>query len=327
MFPQLRNYNPSIFGYFDSDERDSVRTLRINTNEHFAKYFSFNFENTGDCVAQLDIQTLTSSQDYDKLNEIVKGHIGTKSLTQLLIRLTNEITEETLKSKFFETTLQILFDVSDMVSYDYQGLFANQEFHTLYYSTLNIIKRIGTSKADRLIPLLIQQSISVYVPVRLAYSIMNADKTDPFHQPIVSDAVIDSIKDDVILLIESKKEYLLEHPQFSFIFDCWYEWLIDKSNAAQYRNELYQDYSKLMTLMDKIQNKVHSSNRVEPVRYFDLLTKSATHDIELMHTSVLDLMRQHQAIYNANKIMVDRFISDYDDFKQGKKVDWSNIRE
>lgn len=80
-------------------------------------------------------------------------------------------------------------------------------------------------------------------------------------------------------------------------------------------------------MLDKIQNKVHSSNRAEPIRYFDLFTKSSTHDIELMHSRVLDILNQHEEIYGANKKMVDRFLSDYEDFKQGKQVDWSNIKE
>lgn len=327
LFPQLKDYNPSILGYIESDERDSVRTLRINTKEHFAKYFSFNFKKTGDCIAQLDIETLTSSRDYDKLKDIIMKHIGANSLTQLLFRLTNEITEDTLKSKSFVTLLQVLFDVSDNVSYDYQGVFSNQEYDTLYYSSLNIIQWLGKAVADKVVPSLVEQSESLYAPVRLLNTILNSDKSDPFCQPIVSNSVISRVKMAVIRLIEDRKENLLEHPQFSFIYDCWFEWSDDKSTVTKYRNGLYQDVTHLVLVLDKIQNKVHSSNRAEPIRYFDLFAKSSTHDIELMHSKVLDIVNQHEEIYNVNKKMIDRFLSNYEDFKQGKKVDWSNIKE
>lgn len=327
LFPQLKNYEPNVFGYIDSDERDEIKTLRINTKEHFAKYFSFNFEKTGDCVAQLDVEILTNSRDYDKLQDIVKRHIETNSLTHLLTRLTNDISEEAIKSKSFETLLQVLFNVSDSVSYDYQGMFTNQEYDTLYYSSLNIIKRIGASEADRVVPILIEQSEGLYAPVQLMYSILHSDKSTPYYQPIVSDGIVETIQNRTIRLIERRKEDLLDHPQFSFIFDCWYEWSDDKSSVTIYRNGLYQDDTKLLLVLDKIQNKVHSSNRVEPIRYFDLFAKSSTHDIELMHSRVLDIVNQHEEIYGANKKMVDRFLSDYEDFKQGKKVDWSNIDE
>ena len=327
LFPQLKNYNPSIFGYIDSDERDSVRNLRINAKEHFAKYFSFSFEKTGDCVSQLDIDTLIGSEVIDVLKEIVDKHIGIHSLPKLLTRLINEITEDTLKSKSFNTLLQVLFDVSDTVSYDYQGVFSIQEYDTLYYSSLNIIQRLGKAVADKVVPSIIEQSESLYAPVRLLNTILNSDKSDPFYQPIVSDSVISRVKTAVIRLIEDRKENLLEHPQFSFIYDCWYEWSDDKSSVTIYRNGLYQDDTKLLLVLDKIQNKVHNSNRIEPIRYFDLFAKSSTHDIELMHSRVLDIVNQHEKIYCANKKMVDRFLSDYEDFKQGKKVDWSNIKE
>lgn len=327
LFSQLKNYNPSIFGYIDSDERDLVRNLRINTKEHFAKYFSFSFKKTGDCVSQLDIDTLIGSEVIDVLKEIVNKHIGIHSLPKLLTRLINEITEDTLKSKSFNTLLQVLFDVSDKVSYDYQGVFSNQEYDTLYYSSLNIIQRLGKAVADKVVPSLVEQSESLYAPVRLLNTILNSDKSDPYYQPIVSDSVVSRVKMAVIRLIEDRKENLLEHPQFSFIYDCWYEWSDDKTLVTTYRNELYQDDAILLLLMDKIQNSVHSSNRVEPIRYFDLYAKSSTHDIELMHSRVLDIVNQHEEIYGANKKMVDRFLSDYKDFKQGKKVDWSNIKE
>lgn len=327
LFPQIRNYDPNIFGYVESDERDSVRALRINTKEHFAKYFSFNFETTGDCVAQLDIETLTCSRDYDKLEDIVKKHIDTNRLSQLLARITNDISEETPISKSFDTLLQVLFDVSDTVSYDYQGMSIDMQFDTLHYSIRHIIKRMGTSVADIVVPDVIEQSKSLYAPVRLLRSILRSDKSTPYYQPIVSDGIIETIQKRTINLIEGKKEYLLNHPQFSYIFDCWYEWSNDKSTVTIFRNGLYQDDAHLVLVLDTIQNKVHSSDRAEPIRYFDLFAKSSTHDIELMRSRVLDIVNQHEEIYSVNKKMIDRFLSDYEDFKQGKKVDWSNIRE
>lgn len=327
LFPQLKNYEPNAFGYIDYDENDDIKNLRINTKEHFAKYFSFDFERTGDCVAQQDIEILVNSQDYDELKDVVKRHIEANSLAQLLRRLTGEITAEVLKSKSIETLLQVLFDVSDIVSYDYQGIFANQEYDTLYYGSLSFIKRLENSEADRVIPMLIKQSESLYLPVRLMKTIIDSDKTTPFYEPIVSNCIIGKAKINVLNLIEDRKESLLEHPQFSFIYNCWYEWSNDKNIVIQYRNELYQSHSKLMILMNRVQNKVYSSNKVEPNRYFDLVTLSSTHDIELMHAKIKDLMNQHEELYYADKKMVDRFLSNYEDFKQGIKVDWSNIKE
>ncbi len=327
LFPQLRNYEPNVFGYIDSDESEEVKNLRINTKEHFAKYFSFNFTKTGDRVAQQEIEILISSGEYDESKDVVIRHIETNSLTQLLTRLKNEITDEALKAKSFDPLLQVLFDVSDYVSYDYRGVFASQDYDTLYYSILSVLKRMGRTETDRVVPLLISQSQSLYIPVRLVFSLLNSDKSDPFYQPIASDSVINGAKIDVVRLIEDRKENLLEHPQFSFIYDCWFEWSDDKSIVTKYRNGLYQDDAHLVLVLDKIQNKVHSSNRAEPIRYFDLFAKSSTHDIELMHSRVLDIVNQHEEIYSVNKKMIDRFLSDYVDFKQGKKVDWSNIRE
>lgn len=327
LFPQLRNYNPTIFGYIDSDERDSVRTLRINTKEHFAKYFSFNFEKTGDCVAQLDVGILTNSRDYDKLKDIVNRHIETNRLTHLLTRLRNDISEEVIKSKSFETLLQVLFDVSDSVSYDYQGISTSNEYDSLYYCLLDIFKQIKTTEADRIVPVLIERSKGLYAPVRLLFSILYSDKSSPYYQSIFSDGIVETIKCKTIRLIESRKEDLLAHPWFSFIFDCWYEWSDDKSSVNIYRNGLYQDDTKLLLLLDKIQDKEYSTGKVEPIRYFDLSRKSSTHDIELMHSRVLDIVNQHEEIYSVNKKMIDRFLSKYDDFKQGKKVDWTNLEE
>lgn len=327
LFPQLKNYNSSIFGYIDSDERDSVRNLRINTKEHFAKYFSFSFEKTGDCVSQLDIDTLISSEVYDVLSEVVERHIETKSLQQLLTRLINEITKEVLESKAFDILLQVLFDVSDTVSYDYQGTLTDHEYDTLYYGSLDIIKRLGSIETDRVVLTLIKQSRSLYVPVRLLNTILNSDKSTPYYQPIVSDSIVDQIKTEVINLIEENKQLLLDHPQFSFIYDCWYEWSDDKNSVNRYRNELYQDDAKLLLVLDKIQNSRHSSNKVKPIRYFDLQTKSSTHDIEAIHDRVFEIISNNHNLESENKIMIELFMSNYDDFKAGKKVDWSNLTE
>lgn len=327
LFPQLKNYEPNVFGYIDYDESDDIRNLRINTKEHFAKYFSFDFERTGDCVTQQDIEILVNSQDYDKLKDILRKHIETNSLAQLLRRLSNEISAEVLESKSFEALLQVLFDVSDTVSYDYNRVFAGQDYDTLYYSALSIIERMEDTEADRVIPMLIKRSESLYLSVRVMKTILDSNKNIQFYQTIVSDSIIGKAKINVLNLIEDRRESLLEHPQFSFIYNCWHEWSSDKNIVTRYRNELYQNHSKLMILMDRIQNKVYSSNKVEPIRYFDLVTLSSTHDIELMHTKIKDLMNQHEELYYANKIMVDRFLSNYVDFKQGKKVDWSNIKE
>ena len=174
---------------------------------------------------------------------------------------------------------------------------------------------------------LVEQSEGLYAPVRLIYTILHSDKSSPYYQQIVSDGIVDTIQNIIIRLIESRKEDLLAHPQFSFIFDCWYEWSDDKSAVTKYRNGLYHDYTHLLLVLDKIQNKVHRSNVDVPIRYYDLFAKSSTHDIELMHSRVLDIVNHHEEIYNANKKMVDRFLSDFKDYKQGKVVDWSNIKE
>lgn len=317
LFPQMS----TIFGnmsYEAGFQSEWNKQLRVCATDYFDAYFTLIPGGDEEELSQYELDLILKQiKNPEQFENSLLEYIENKKIHRVLERLQDYTDDEDYFSvKYAENIVQVLFDISDLLSNEPKGMWylggAGTDAKRIIFQILK--KQQETTKNYELLKNTVSHSKGLAGPVGIIFS---ESKSQDENRLVPAE----TLKELQYLCVNKIKEFedeekLINNESFVSILFRWKEW-DDSKSWKNYVEKLTSTDEGLVKFIEKFTCEVYSQTvgdyGYKTIKKFNYKNLNQFIELQIVRNELLEIKQANNTLYESNEEIIDFFLNNFKD--------------